>query len=58
MPDQLDWKTSSSGLQSVSSQLKEIFSMHLGRVVAKVFPVAIEVDVDGLSSCNEILHPQ
>jgi hypothetical protein len=36
LPDRLDWKASSTGLLDVSSKLKSVFAMHLGRVIAKV----------------------
>ena len=35
-PDRMDWKGSSAGISSVSSQLREMFAMHLGGVIAKV----------------------
>jgi hypothetical protein len=36
MPDRMDWTSSATGIKSVSSQLREIFAVHLGRVIAKV----------------------
>lgn len=36
LPEKMDWRSSSSGIASVSSQLREMFAMHLGRVIAKV----------------------
>ena len=36
MPDRMDWTGSAAGIKSVSSQLREMFAVHLGRVIAKV----------------------
>lgn len=35
-PDRMDWKVSASGIECVSSQLRELFAIHLGRVIANV----------------------
>lgn len=36
VPDRMDWNGSSSGIKSVSAQLRELFAMKLGRAIAKV----------------------
>jgi len=35
-PDRMDWKGASSGIQNVSSQLREMFAVNLGKVISKV----------------------
>lgn len=36
LPDRMDWVGSAAGMKNVSSQLREMFAVHLGRVIAKV----------------------
>lgn len=36
MPDRMDWTGSATGIKGVSSQLREMFAVHLGKVIAKV----------------------
>jgi hypothetical protein len=35
--DNADWSSASTGLTSVSSQLKGMFALHLGKIIVKVF---------------------
>jgi len=51
-PDRMDWNGSASGIRDVSRRLKEMFAIHLGRVISKVSPISgLIADVDGLSIC-------
>jgi hypothetical protein len=59
LPEKMDWKSSSSGILSVSSQLKEMFAIHLGKAISKVFWCLIrELIVDGLSFLHEDFYSE
>ena len=45
----MDWVASATGIKSVSSQLREVFAVHLGRVIAKVVDVRYKLILDGFS---------
>lgn len=39
----MDWKGASEGIGSVNNQLRELFAMHLGKVISKVTPFLVKV---------------
>jgi len=59
-PDRMDWNSSSTGIKSVSSQLKHMFAEHLGKVIAKVLMnrVARTDVVAGLSFNSQTFHSE
>jgi len=36
-PDSMDWNRASTDIRGVSSKLREIFALHLGKVLVQVF---------------------
>jgi len=46
MPQQMDWRSSTTGINGVQAQLKNMFADHLGKVISKVETRLAERETD------------